>query len=350
MRIGILAPPWLPVPPARYGGTEAVIDRLARGLAAGGHDVLLWTTGDATCPVPRGHVLDEAATHRMGDAGIEVHHVVHGYQALAAWGPDLVHDHTLTGPLLGPSRVRAPIVTTAHGPLDGELRTVYGAAAPLVPLVAISRDQASRAIGLRVASIIHHGIEVDQVPVGDGGGDEDGPYHLFLGRMAPEKGVRDAVLAARQAGVRLLIAAKMHDRPEREYFERWVAPLLDDRIRYVGEVGPEEKLRLLGGATSLVNPIRWAEPFGLVMIEALACGTPVLAYPEGSAPELVDDLVTGFLCCSVDDLAEHLRLVHLLDRRRCRAAAEARFTAERMVADHVACYREVLARQATTAA
>lgn len=345
MRIGIVAPPWLPVPPPRYGGTEAIVDQLARGLHAAGHEVLLWTTGDSTCPVPRGCVLERAETERMGFDAIELHHLVRGYEALVGWGAEVVHDHTLIGPVYACRFPDLPVVTTNHGPFDEHLADLYRAVGDDVPVIAISHDQAARAPGVPIAAVIHHGIDLDRFPVGDGGGDERGPYFVFLGRMAPEKGARRAALAARRAGVRLIIAAKMRERWEHEFYEQQVRPLLDDDITFVGEVGGQDKLRLLQGATALVNPIRWPEPFGLVMIEALACGTPVLAFPEGSAPELVDHGVTGFLCQDLDDLVARLADAHRLDRADCRAAAVRRFSTARMVDDHLALYQRVLARR-----
>lgn len=162
--------------------------------------------------------------------------------------------------------------------------------------------------------------------------------------MAPEKGARRAALVARKAGMRLLMAAKMREPWEKRFFAEQVEPLLGDGIEYIGEIGHEDKVRLLGGARALVNPIRWPEPFGLVMIEALACGTPVLAFRQGSAPELVDHGVTGYLSDSVDAMADDVARLDALDRAACRRAAEARFSTERMVREHLAVYEQVIRR------
>lgn len=342
MRIGFMAPPWVTVPPSRYGGTEAVIDRLARGMSGAGHEVLLWTTGDSTCPVPRGHVFDTAQGDRMGFAAIELRHLIRGYEALVRWEADIVHDHTLIGPVYAQRYPQLPVVTTNHGPFNDELTDLYRAVGNAVPVIAISHDQAGRAAGAPIADVIHHGLDLDQFPVGEGRGDEHGEYFVFLGRMAPEKGARRAILAAQELGARLFLAAKMREPLEHAFFAEQVRPLLGHDIVYVGEVGHEEKVRLLGGATALVNPIRWPEPFGLVMIESLACGTPVLAFREGSAPELVDDGVTGFLCDDVDDLAARMAVAATLDRSKCRAAAEERFSTERMVANHLGLFQRVV--------
>jgi glycosyltransferase involved in cell wall biosynthesis len=338
MRIGLVAPPWLPVPPPAYGGIEAIVDRLARGLVASGHDVLLAATGDSTCPVPRVEGLAASG----GDPGAvdavvrELRHVSRAYAAMD--GVDLVHDHTVSGPLLQRERVRVPLVTTNHGTFTGHLGELAGELGPEVTLVAISCHQASLARGIRVQQVIHHGLDVARVPVGRG----DGAYACFLGRMSPDKGPREAVLIARRAGIPLLLAAKMREPSERAYFDECVAPLLGPDAEYVGELGETDKDELLGGAIALLNPIQWPEPFGLVMIEALAAATPVVATTAGSAPEIVDDGVTGFLRDAPADLADALGRAAELDRAACRLAAATRFSTERMVAEHVDLYTRLL--------
>ena len=337
MKIGIVSPPWLPVPPPAYGGTELMLDRLARGLRDAGHDVRLFTTGDSTCPVERRWVLERADALRMGTSVTELRHVFHAYEALRDC--DVVHDHTVVGPVYARGFDHPPVVTTNHGPFSAELNDVYRAVADRVPVIAISHHQASAAHpDVWLAGVIHHGIDVESFPLGAG----DGGYLLFLGRMAPEKGARRAAQVARAAGRRLLIAAKMREPMEVRYFEDEVRPLLGDGVEYVGEVSLERKLELLAGAEALVNPIRWPEPFGLVMIEALASGTPVLAFKEGAAPEIVDHGVTGFLCVDEEDMVAQLGRIDEIDRKACRASVEESFSRERMVADHVALYERLI--------
>jgi glycosyltransferase involved in cell wall biosynthesis len=341
MRIGIVAPPWVAVPPTGYGGTEAVIDQLARGFERAGHEVMLWTTGDSACPVTRGHIFGSAQAERIGSAVVELNHVIAGYEALTAWGADIVHDHTLTGPLCA-EQLHIPVVTTNHGPFEGDLAALYRHLGPRMPVIAISHDQARRAGPIPIAAVIHHGLDPDAYPLGAGDGDDDGPYFLFLGRIIPEKGVDHAARAVRHMGGRLLIAAKMREEREHRFFAEHVEPLLGDNVVYLGEVPHEEKLRLLAGATALVNPLRWPEPFGMVMIEALASGTPVVAYRFATAPEIVDHGVTGYLCDGMDDLAARLSDTQRLDRAACRAAVAQRFTTRRMVADHLAVFERAL--------
>jgi glycosyltransferase involved in cell wall biosynthesis len=338
MRIGLIAPPWVPVPPPAYGGTESVLDRLARGLAHAGHDVLLAAASNSSCPVPRVAGTDEAEVDASvcGNNVTELRHVITSYAAMG--DVDVVHDHTLAGPLIRNAHPRAPVVTTNHGPFDEVLTPIYRAMRG-VGVIAISHHQASTAVDVPLAAVIHHGIDVDAVPVGSG----DGGYASFLGRMCPEKGPREAALIARTAGVPLKMAAKIRERAEQEYFESAIKPLLGPDVEYVGELGPDEKLELVGGSVALLNPIQWAEPFGLVMIEALATGTPVVSTPAGSAPEIVDDGVTGYLREDRLSLAAALLDAADLDRSACRAAAFARFSTERMVAAHELLYRHVVA-------
>lgn len=336
MRIGLLAPPWLPVPPPLYGGTEAVIDRLARGFQRAGHEVLLYTTGDATCPVPRASVLQFHEAVRMGSAVVEQRHVAHAYEALRDC--DIVHDHSIVGPMYAGRIADLPVVTTNHGPFNLELRDVYEFISRTVPVIAISHHQASTANGVPIAAVIHHGLDADEFSLGAG----DGGYVLFLGRMAPDKGARRAAQVALQAGVPLLIAAKMREPLEIDYFNDQIRPLLGESVTYVGEVGGAEKAALLAGARALLNPIRWPEPFGLVMIEALASGTPVLTFAEGAATEIVEDGVTGIHCADEDAMVAAVHRIDEIDRSACRAAVEGPFSSDRMVTEHLDLFTKVL--------
>ena len=337
LRIGVIAPPWAPVPPVLYGGIELIVDQLATGFEDADHDVLLFTTGESTSGVPRRHHLDRAEGSRMGHAAPELRHVLAAYDVMREWGADVVHDHTLTGPLhaatlaTGASGLPFPVVTTMHNQFDAELADLYRRLPPTVPIIAISHAQRRPVPDLPVARVIHHGVRATDFPVGPG----DGGYCLFLGRMSPDKGPHRAMEAAWKAGMPLTICAKMRDPWEFDYFDEYVRPYLNDEIRYLGEVTHERKLELLAGAAALLFPIRWNEPFGMVMIEAMACGTPVLAFPEGAVPEVVEDGRTGFLCHDVADLSESIGRIPQLDRTACRAAVEGYFSADRMVREHL---------------
>jgi glycosyltransferase involved in cell wall biosynthesis len=333
MRIGLIAPPWTPIPPTLYGGIELVVDQLARGLQDAGHDVLLYATGDSTCPVPRQWVLPHAEGQRIGMAVPEIRHVIHAYEAVSEC--DVVHDHSMIGPFHAEHYPDLPVATTIHGPFNEELTDLYGAMAERVPIIAISHAQRRDAPEIPIARVIHHGIEASQFPVGDGTGDEEGPYVVFLGRMADDKGAHRAIQVARAAGIRVLMAAKMREPLEMQYFAEKVEPLLGPDAVYLGEVSHERKLELLAGASALLFPIRWNEPFGMVMIEAMACGTPVLAVPEGAAPEVVDHGRTGFLCDDEEAMVEAIGRLGELKRADCRMAVEGYFSTTRMVAEHV---------------
>lgn len=343
LRVGLIAPPWVPVPPPAYGGTEAVLDTLSRGLVQAGHEVTLFTTGDSTSPVPRRWTY-ETAPHPTGTTlAIELEHARVAYQELS--GHDVIHDHTLAGPFWAAAHPPpVPVVVTNHlaftpAITDALARLCAPTADLNLSIVAISHDHAARSGELPIRTVIHHGVEPDDFPVGRG----DGGYALFVGRLHPDKGIHIAIEIARRAGLPIRIAAKMREPVERQYFAEYVEPLLGPGVEFLGEVRPDQRNALLGGATALVNPIQWAEPFGMVMIEALACGTPVLAYPHGAAPEIVQHGVTGFLCGGVEEAAAALARIGDLDRSACRAAVERYFCARRMVDDHVRLYRRVQA-------
>jgi len=341
MRIAVIAPPWTPIPPPLYGGIELVVDELARGLVAAGHDVTLFATGDSTSPVPIKWTLEHAEGMRIGMAVPELRHVLHSYAEISE-DVDIVHDHTVVGPFHAERYPGLAVVTTVHGPFNEELTDLYTAIADRVPVICISHAQHAAAPHLPIAGVIHHGIDAEKFPMGDGDGDDEGPYLLFLGRMAPDKGAHRAIEIARKAGMRVLLAAKMREAWERAYYDEQVAPLLGADAVYLGEVSHERKIELLAGARALLFPIRWNEPFGMVMLEAFACGTPVLAFPEGAAPEVVENGKTGFLCVDEEAMVQAVDKVESLSRADCRAAAEGYFATERMVADHVSLYERVL--------
>lgn len=334
LRIGVVAPPWLAVPPLGYGGTELMVDALCLGLTRLGHDVVLFTLGTSTTPVERRWLFDTVDPCRMGAVVEELRHVLAAYDALT--DVDIIHDHTLAGLFVGPARSRVPIVTTVHGPFDDDLSDLYERTSHQVPIVAISHDQARRAPStIHIAEVIHHGIEVARYPFSD----EPGDHVLFLGRMSPDKGVETAIEIARRADRPLLIAAKLREPREIDYFHRSVEPLLGSEAIFVGEADFGEKVQLMSTATALINPIHWPEPFGLVMAESLACGTPVVGGSLGAAPEIVDHGITGFLADDVPSLVDALDRIDRISRRACRRAVVERFSADRMAADYADFYR-----------
>ena len=338
MHIGLIAPPWVPVPPPRYGGTEVVVDNLARGLQELGHHVELFTVGESTCPVDRKFLYPTAA-QPMGTSVEEAAHVLAAYEALAG-EVDIIHDNTVLGPLLAADVGRAspPIVCTHHGAFTPENLRIFAEIAKHAAVVAISHSQASFAGQIPIAAVIHHGIDLDLFHPGP----DQGDYLMFMGRMSPDKGADRAVRIAHASRRPLVLVTKIREAVEREYFERDVRPLLDAADTVSEEPEFDERLRLLQGARALLNPITWPEPFGLVMAESLAAGTPVLTFPYGAAPEIVDDARTGFLCRDDAAMVSAVMRVDEIDRAACRDAAEQRFSLQRMAADYETLYQRLL--------
>jgi glycosyltransferase involved in cell wall biosynthesis len=223
-----------------------------------------------------------------------------------------------------------PVVTTNHNPFTRRYNAVYGAVVPRVGLVAISQSHAS-STHLPIDAVVHHGIDVEKYPFGAG----DGGYVAVLGRMVANKGIHRAIDVARAAGMRLKIAAKMRERDEIAYFEEFVEPYLGEDVIYLGEVDADGKRELLASAAALLNPISWREPFGMAMVEALACGTPVVGCPQGAAPEIVEHGVTGFLGDSDAELVDGLLSLDQIDRAVCRSQVGERFSVERMVDGYI---------------
>ncbi|HEY5274007.1 MAG TPA: glycosyltransferase family 4 protein [Acidimicrobiales bacterium] len=340
LRIGLIAPPWLPVPPVGYGGIETVVDVLARGLVDHGHEVVLFASVDSTCPVELRSAIGPAPGVDVGGSAVEIHHAVSAYESFR--DVDVIHDHTAIGPLVALAGRRGNVATTNHNPFSPPYGTGFAAVSASVAVVAISHHQASTACGVSIAEVIHHGLDPRSFPVGGG----RGGYLVFLGRMSPSKGPDRAIAVARATGVPLVLAGKQHTVDEREFFESEIRPQLGGDVTFVGELGPTDKMELLGDAVALINPISWDEPFGMVMVEALACGTPVLGFGRGAAPEIVEQGVTGFLANDEAGLIEAAKRLDELDRVACRAAIEGHFSQDRMVADYVALFEHVVAREA----
>jgi glycosyltransferase involved in cell wall biosynthesis len=332
MRVALLGPIAWRTPPRHYGPWERVTGLLADGLVARGVDVTLFATLDSVTRAtldgvcPRPYEEDPEADGRIWEAL----HVAH---ALGRSGDfDLVHNHLDWLPLAFARFARAPLVTTVHGFSSPRILPAYrrsGAA-------FVSISDADRAPGLDYVATVHHGVDAGELPFAPVGGDA----LVCLGRIHPDKGTADAVAIARRAGRPLVLCGPVQDA---RYFEEEVAPHVDgDAVRYLGSVGPEERAGVLGAAACLLHPIAFAEPFGLSVVEAMVCGTPVLAYPRGAMPEIVQDGVTGRLVAGVGAAAAAVEDVAGLDRARCRRAALARFSADRMVDDYLAVYARLL--------
>lgn len=338
MRLAIVAPPWFEVPPRSYGGIERVCFHLTQGLVARGHDVTLVATGrDGTSaafvpalpePPPGLGTPDHSVQETRYAAAVA--------RALSGQYFDLVHDHSLAGPLLAGGRTE-PTLITAHGPTEGWVGDYYRQLG--LPVVATSHAQRRAAPDLRWAGTVYNGIDVASLPFTTRKED----YLLFLGRLNPEKGAHLAADACREAGLRLVVAGKASEPLERRYLDEEVLPRLGPGSEFVGEVYGERRDALLSGAACLLAPIQWEEPFGLVYVEALGCGTPVLGLRRGSLPEIVTDGVTGWLCDGPAELAAAIARRHEIDPRACREDAERRFGAQAMVARYEQVYATLAA-------
>lgn len=336
VRVLLVAPPWVPVPPPSYGGTELVINNLAEALARQGHEVAIFTTRDSATTLERGWLYEHAKGFGRFGAVEELAHVMASRDFAESWDADIVHDHTMVGAALP---AVAPLVLTNHWLFDENTNLIFRDRGTGFSLVAISHAQARAANnGVKVSAVVHHGINIDNFEIGNGKGD----YLVFLGRMTPEKGVESAIQVARASGSRLLIAAKMQEEGEVSYFEETIKRQLNEDIEYLGEVTSEEKVALLGNATALLNPINWEEPFGMVMIEAMACGTPVISTPRGSAPEIISPGVNGLMASSLEGLVSAVNQVKSIDRPGCRRDVEDRFSADRMAAEYEVLYASLV--------
>jgi glycosyltransferase involved in cell wall biosynthesis len=325
------------VPPQRYGGTERMVSYLTEELVRLGHEVILFGSGDSVTAA-RLEPICPQAFRRMPVVNRDGLLVLLLEQGIASPGDvDIVHSHLgyLAFPLIRRSHI--PVISTLHGRMDDpEGERIYYEF-PEIPLVSISDFQRSPCPLANWKGTVYHGLPRDLYRFYP----ESGRYLAFLGRMSPEKAPDAAIQLAKMLDMPLRMAAKV-DPEDREYFQASVAPALSDpRIEYVGEITDAEKNDLLGNACAVVCPYD-PEPFGLVHIEALACGTPVLAYLHGSCPELISDGVTGFLCRNLAEMAIAATRIGQIDRRRCRRSFEERFTVERMAKEYLEVYRRVL--------
>ncbi len=343
LRIGMIAPPWFELPPRGYGGTEAVVAVLVDQLVERGHEVTLVASGPARTRAQR-HicVYDDPPSHLLGHSPVpEVVLAAEAAHALEGLELDIVHDNSLAGPLLA-FRRSTPTVATMHGPVTGENGDYFRRLRGAVDLVAISRAQRRMAPDLEWAGTVHNGIDVASFDYRTTKDD----VLLWIGRFSPDKGAHLAIDAARRAGRRIVLAGKLNERAEHEYFEEAVRPRLGRDAEYLGEADAQLKRELFARASALVFPIQWEEPFGMVMAEAMASGTPVVATRRGSVPEVVANGVTGWIVDEVEQLPAAIARAEDLDPADCRARAERCFDLPVMAAGYERVYRELIAERA----
>lgn len=336
LRVAVLAPISWRVPPRHYGPWEQFASLLTEGLVARGADVTLFATGDSETAaklvsvVGRGYSEDPTVPPKVA----ECLHIAGAFERAGQF--DLIHNSFDFLPLTYSGLVSVPVLTTIHGFSSEDIVAVYRKYNRRGAYVAVS--DADRHPDLAYLATIHHGINADAFELAP----EPGSYLLYFGRIHPEKGAREAIEVACRTGLPLVIAGIVQDR---EYFDREVAPRVDgEQVRYLGPVGPDRRGALLGGARALLHLISFREPFGFSVVEAMACGTPVIAYPLGSMPELIVSGESGFLPAGLDEAAEAVALAGGLDRIRIRDYAVSRFGADRMVDEYLGAYRRFLER------
>lgn len=347
MKIAQIAPLAESVPPRLYGGTERIVSYLTEELVRQGHDVTLFASGDS---LTSANLIPccERALRLNPDARdpLPYHIMLLEEVRKHASRFDVLHFHIdlLHLPLM--RNTPLPTVTTLHGRLDlPDLQPCYRMF-PEVPLVSISNDQRRPMPPVNWVGTVHHGLPLDLLPYSP---EAKGGYLAFLGRISPEKGPERAIEIAVRAGIPLKIAAKI-DPVDRAYWKEVVEPLVRTHaeVEYVGEVNDREKAAFLGNALALLFPIDWPEPFGLVMIEAMACGTPVIAFERGSVPEVIDDRITGIVVHNIEEAVRAVGVVGNLDRAQIRETFERRFSVERMASEYVSIYHSLIAGQEET--
>jgi glycosyltransferase involved in cell wall biosynthesis len=345
LRIALLAPPMVPVPPKEYGGTERVVAALERELVRRGHEVTTYAAGDSEVAGELRSTLDRSlwASGYRGDVTNFVNRGI-----AVCWAEherfDVIHSHVETMGFLFARHCPTPVVSTLHGRLDN-------AGIPLlldefqdIPLVAISRNQRRWWPDNNWVATIHHGLPLDQMPFGE----RPGEYLVLVGRMSPEKGIAEAIEVARRGTMPLRIAAKVHDADEEAYFREVLEPALgeEDGIEFLGPLDPLQRDPLFAGAFATLMLGSWPEPFGLTAIESLATGTPVISRKSGALPEIIEHGVDGFLVDDIDEAALAVSLVPTLSRERIRERALSRFSVERMGDDYEQVYRRLIAERA----
>lgn len=338
LRVAVIAPPYFPVPPDGYGGVEAMLADLVDALVDRGHQVTLIGAGRHGTSAQRFlSTTERPPADRLGEVLPEIAHAARAAELLEGCDVDVVHDHTSAGPLLARGRL-TPTVVTVHGPVTGEEGGYYRALGDTVRLVAISDAQRAAAPDLAWTATVHNGIDVATFPYEP----DKERFALFLGRFHPQKAPHLAIDAARAAGLPIVLAGKCNEPVERAYFDEHVRPRLGPDTTLPGVADATAKRDLLARASCLLFPICWGEPFGLVMVEAMACGTPVVALRRGSVPEIVVDGVTGIVCDHPEELPDAITRAQRLHPADCRAHAERRFDVPTMATGYERVYLGLL--------
>jgi glycosyltransferase involved in cell wall biosynthesis len=341
LKIALVAPPFYAVPPSGYGGIEAVLAQLADGLVRRGHQVTLLAAAGSQTEARLLPTFDEPQWPRLGRPEPELLHATRVAEHIAELQPDVVHDHSAVGPAFARDR-SVPTVVTSHGPATGAWGEYLEAAGDSMHLVAISQSQVDLTPQLPWRAVVHNSLDVAAVPWR---GDKEDVV-VWVGRLSPDKAAHLAIDIARQADRRIVLVGKCSEPDEQEYFDAEVRPRLGRDAEYLGEMEAAAKYELMGHAAALVFPLQWEEPFGMVLLEAMACGTPVLSLARGAVPEVVVDGVTGFVRDEPDDLVQCLEMLDQIDPEACRQHVEHAFSPGAMVSGYEQVYADCLRTQA----
>ncbi len=329
MKIAMLAPPWIKIPPGGYGGIEWVVHYLTDALVDRGHEVTLFAPGDSATRANLVSPFPQQMPDRIGQTMYDVKNVASCFRRAGEF--DVIHDHSGFAAVPFAQLIDTPLVHTLHGPFSGDNCAFYETFHDSAHYVAISDYQRSCCPGLQYAGTVYNPIDVEGLPFVDRGDKED--YLLAFGRICADKGFHTAIEVAKRTGSRLIIAGAVQQ-VNRDYYETVVKPEIDgEQISFVGEVSLTEKWNLFSKARAFLFPIQWPEPFGMVMIEAMAAGTPVLAFPEGSVPEVVSDGISGFVVGDIEEMIERVDAIDRIDSRKCRDYVKDKFSVD-SAADH----------------
>lgn len=340
LKIAVVSPVWLRVPPVSYGGIEIIVSLLTEGLVRRGHNVTLFASGDSITQANLFFVYKEHQRDKLGALIPDIFHSGASYSEIKAQGDfDIVHDHTaFSGVVLG-SMIETPVLATMHGEFDELTRSFYSYFHQAVHYNAISEFQRKSLPGLRWVDTVYNAIDLDKYQFQ--ATKED--YLLSIGRICEPKGTHLAVEAAKRAGMSLVIAGKIDPGKDMKYFRKYIQPFVDnERVKFLGEVSEAEKVRLMREASCFVFPIQWAEPFGLVMIEAMASGTPIVAFRNGSAEEVIADGISGYVVDSMDEMVNKVLAAKDIDPGACRRHVERNFHPDVMVEKYLENYYSIL--------
>ncbi len=343
MKIALVAPPWFTVPPRKYGGIEYVVGILADGLVDKGHSVTVFTVESSQTKARKWWIFED---ERIGTLKKEptpflteaIIHALGSYMEIESEGDyDVINDHTWKEGLLSAYFLKMNVIHTIHSPMDAENRKFYSlfVGSDRVKFIAVSEWQREALQGLNYLGTIYNAIPVEDYPYCENKED----FFLYIGKFNEDKAPHIACKVASELGIKLILAGKIHTIHEKHYFDKKIKPYLSDKIIYEGEVSDERKKELLCKAKALLFPIQWEEPFGLPIIEAMACGTPVVSFSRGAAPEIILDGKTGFLAKNYKEFVDKVKRVEEIDPRDCRRRVEEKFSKEVMVSNYERAYK-----------